>query len=93
MRPCRVVWAVTSGSCSVAAAAIHTESFAVAAQLSGAQLRHWITHPVFVTQAVGVSAIDRVDVARAMNARVDVAFFVNLTLAARVGVRAHALGF
>ena len=88
-----VVGAVASGSCSVAATAIHTESFAVTAQLSGAHLRDWIAHPVFVTQAVRVSAIDLVDVARAMHARVDVAFFIDLALAARVGVRAHALSF
>ena len=56
-------------------------------------MRDWIAHPVFVTQAVRVSAIDLVHVARAMHARVDVAFFIDLTLAARVGVRAHALGF
>ena len=88
-----VVGAVASGSCSVAATAIHTESFAVTAQLSGAHLRNWIAHPVFVTQAVRVSAIDLVDVARAMHTRVDVAFFIDLTLAARVGVGAHTLGF
>ena len=93
MCPCRVIWAVTSGSGGVTAAAIHTESFAVAAQLSGAQLRDWITYPVLVTQAVRVSAIDLIHIAHAMNARVDVAFFMELTLAARVGVGAHALGF
>ena len=93
MCPGSVVRAVTSSSCSVTAAAIHTESFAVAAQLGGANLRDWITHPVLVTQAVRVSAIDLVHVACAMHTRVDVAFFIDLTLAARVGVGAHTLGF
>ena len=88
-----VVGAVTAGSCSVTSTAIHTESFAVTAQLSGAHLCDWITHPVFVTQAVRVSAIDLVHVARAMHARVDVAFFIDLTLVTRVGVGTHALCF
>ena len=93
MCPGSVVGAVTSSSCSVTAAAIHTESFAITAQLSGANLRDWIAHPVFVTQAVRVSAIDLVHVARAMHARVDVAFFIDLTLVTRVGVGTHALCF